>query len=85
MDFAKDSIVSVNVQGDISIRLPEKKIRKHMTTEEISAALRSLLPVVACVFRLNVGDPSVVYIEERKDASVLTLIQRKHLGVTGQN
>ncbi len=66
MDFAKDSIVSVNVQGDISIRLPEKKIRKHMTTEEISAALRSLLPVVACVFRLNAGDPSVVYIEKKE-------------------
>lgn len=56
-----------------------------MTTEEISAALRSLLPVVACVFRLNGGDSSAVYIEKMKDASALTLIQRKHLGVTGQN
>lgn len=61
MNFDKDSVVLVNVHGNISIRLPEKKIREQMTEEEISTALRSLLPVVACVFRLNVADSSLIF------------------------
>lgn len=77
MDFEKDPIVSVNVQGDISIRLPENKIRKQMTTEEISAALRSLLPVVACVFRLNGGDSSVIYIEKKEGSLGIDLDTEK--------
>lgn len=77
MDFDKDSVVSVNVQEDISIRLPEKKVREQMTEEEISAALRSLLPVVACVFQLNVADSLLIPNGKKRECLGINLSTEK--------
>lgn len=85
MNFDKDSVVLVNVHGNISIRLPEKKIREQMTEEEISTALRSLLPVVACVFRLNVADSSLIFNGKKKSSPALTFERKKRLGATELN
>ena len=47
------SIIMANAKGDISIVLPEKYIRKHMTDEQSNEAMNALGPLLQHLFRLT--------------------------------